>query len=237
MFAGFDTKQILDRAINVARRQYNDGLITPERMQERAKYIGAVRSKHSRLTREAELRRKYLERTNRHLAEVRKGVSDCATFIAIDTGFNPDTMELQDLGVTTFCGEFVSTANYIVTEYKDQYVPHLPADMQYAVMDAEAIRKQIQIAYDASDFVVFHAAHIDKEVLGLNTTKTRYFDTAFISHRYYQTDTPPLTELCNRYSIDTTKAHNSGVDSKLTMQVLFALANDERKPYFYRKVV
>ena len=234
MFKGFNRKEIVKRAMDVARGEYQAGKLTAEQMQERAKYISGVRGTLERLKREADARHKYLERTDRHLKMVRDGVGANVLFVSIDTGFDPNTEELQEVGVTTMKNGEEITTNYIVSGFES--VRTIPCHLGHTmVMELDLLKLYIQSIYDEADYVVFHAAHKDKELLGLNTTATRYFDTAFLCHRYYEGDTPALSTLCDRYDANTTNIHNSGVDSALTLECLLKLAFDSRKPYFYTK--
>lgn len=234
MFKGFNRKDIVKRAMETARAEYNGGTISAAQMQEKAKYISGVRGKMERLKREAEARRQYLERTERHLKLVRDGIGANVLFVSIDTGFDPDTKELHEVGVTTMKNGEPLTTNYIVSGFEN--IRTTPCHLGHTmVMDLDLLKLHIQSIYDEADYVVFNAAHIDKEVLGLDTRKTRYFDTAWLCHRHFYGDTPALSELCSFYGIDASNLHNSGVDSYYTLRVLFSQAFSTRKPYFYAK--
>jgi hypothetical protein len=223
---------LLKNAMTAARSSYEAEEINAEQMAARAKRISGLIKVAGELQRRKESRTKFLERTSRHLAMVRDAMNDGVRIVSIDTGFHPETEVLQEVGITIWDGNYRNTVTYIVAgQEKDR-----DTDKANAILPLEDLRKLVQAHYDDAFYVVFHQAYKDIELLELNTKNTRYFDTSFISQRWFaQGGSPKLTTLCRHYGVKFAGAHQSGEDSRMALEVLFAMAMDTTKPVFYLK--
>lgn len=223
---------ILKNAMLTARTAYQAEEINAEQMAAVAKRINGLLKVSRELQRRKEARSKFLARTDRHLALVREGMDSGKRFLAIDTGFDPETEVLQEVGFTVYDNGVYSTATFVVAGQEASR----DTSKATAILPLDEIKKLAQALYVDANYVVFHQAHKDIELLGLDTSTTRYFDTSFIGQRWFaEGGSPKLSQLCARYCIDFRAAHHSGADSRMTLEVLFSMATDPVKPVFYLK--
>lgn len=237
MFKGFNRIDIIDQSMVAARAAYNEGKISAEQMRERASRIKKIGSEVRRLQREQCERNKYMARSTRHINEIRGGLKNGALFVSIDTGFNAKTKELHTVGITTYRSGKFEIITYVVDKFAAGYsTADIFADdgtvlSHIRVVTLDEVLNITKKIYQEADYGIFHAAYKDMEILGLNCTTGRFFDTSYLSHRQIKGDTPSVGKLCDFYGIKTNNLHHSGVDSYYTMRVLIEQANDKRKVY------
>lgn len=221
--------RFLMNALASAREAYASGAIDAEAMKAQAIRISGLRALSKKLDHQKSTRAKFLERSARHLGMIRDAVDP--VLVAIDVGFDKQTSIVEEVGVTVLRAGAFTTTNFIVEGYEERR-SGIPCHLgETVVLPLKQIVERVQDAYDNADFCVFHSAANDVKLLGLDTSKTRYFDTSYLALRWYRSNSPKLVELCKRYGIDVAGAHNSGNDSRLTLQALHAMVHDSSSPY------
>jgi hypothetical protein len=222
------------QAIRASAAAYRAGSITPDEMRERAARINALRARSGDLERRKEAMRKDFARQLRALERARAAFAGPDPVVAIDVGYTGDG-PMEEVGITSICEERIVTTNYIVAGYEAQRqgIPNLFGETR--VLPEYALKALVQTTFDGAGLVVFHAAHCDLKLLGLDTSKTFYADTGNLA-RLWGEQNWSLDALCFLHGIDNEGWHNSANDSRRTLGVLMKQCYGSRPivPHFAR---
>lgn len=218
-----DVRPFLDIAIKSAARDYEAGLLRIDEMRDRAKRIGALKARAHRLQRFKRETLPIVSRALDDMSRTRLAVESGANLVAIDVGYREDG-PADEIGITWWRAGRVETVNYVaedrVLDRGDLvclYGPTVP-------LPRERMLAVAREAYAGADIPVFHEAGSDLRKLVL-VADLRVVDTVRLGRLWYDWR-PSLSELCVRYGIGTDHAHNSGNDSRRTMEVLLRLVRD-----------
>lgn len=158
------------------------------------------------------------------LERTRRAVAAGGVLVAIDVGFR-DPAPADELGVTVWRDGVFETVNYVADD-RSPFRSLSPC--LYGPTEVVSREELLALAADAfaiGDVVAFHDQHCDVEKLAL-TPDDRIADTMRIGGFWFGRR-PSLEDLCLRYGIPTEHAHNSGNDSRRTLEALLKLAGDE----------
>jgi hypothetical protein len=211
---------------------YKAGDIPVETMRARAERLNDMRRRSGILERTKVSLRTEVQRLIRARDRSSAALAAGETLATFDVGYTDDG-PMEEVGITVLSQKGIRTTNYIVWGFEARWhgIPHRFGDT--VMMAADELRALAQETFDAAGLAVFHAAHVDLSKLGLSTGETYYADTASIA-RLWQPDTPSLDDLCAHYGIDNEGWHNSGNDSRRTLEVLMSQCMDKRpiRPHF-----
>lgn len=226
-----NTEQLIKNFIDETRSLYNKSKISKDEIRVRMQRANSILGKWKARVRMIEKRKEYLARATRHLGLIRTGLEQNAKFLGIDTEFHPDTHELYEAGLTFFHNGTFQIKVLIVEGHEDKC--RIVPGITYEVLPLKEVRNQVQQHYNEADYVVFHTAFNDREVLELNMNSTRFFDTSYLSHLFERGASKSLSTIANQYDIYYNDIHTSGIDSLMTVEVMIKMASDPRKPYLF----
>lgn len=215
---------ILDKAIKRTALDYEAGCIDRAGIETRMRRIFALKRKARTIERFKEVGRARVMTSLDALERTRKVVSEGGTVVAIDVGFR-DPGFAEEVGVTTWSAGRLETVTYVDetrvaqrSDFPSLYGP--TRALPYS--ELMAVGRQ---AFSDADIVVFHDQHCDLQKLELEPD-ARIVDTMRIGRIWFRRK-PSLADLCQRYGLPIEHAHNSGNDSRRTLEALFHLADDE----------
>lgn len=146
------------------------------------------------------------------------------TLVALDVGFR-DPGPADELGVTTWRDGAFETVNFVAV---DRSPLRSVSPCLYGPTEVVEGSRLVEIAAEAfakGDVVAFHDQRCDLEKLRLDPDP-RIADTMRIGGFWFGRR-PSLEDLCVRYGLSTEHAHNSGNDSRRTLEALLHLAEEE----------
>jgi hypothetical protein len=221
---------ILLGAVKKAAADYRAGALDQTAMKARAARVSELRRRSGVIERRKDQIRKIFAKHDRAMGRVVAALVAGKTLVAIDVGYT-EACPIEEVGITTLDGDIATTVNYIVEgqESRRAGIPCIYGTTEVKPLDE--VLRLTQAAYDAAGIGIFHAAHIDVAALGLDVSKTYYVDTCTMALRWHP-ESQSLDSLCDRYGISNDGAHNSGNDSRRTLEVLLAQAEDKTPPYF-----
>lgn len=172
------------------------------------------------------------------------------TIMAFDTGFRMSARDrLEEFGLTVWVDEDLGTQTYV-----DEMILHRHPNAAERVMLHERqryvasrfgetkrvpgwkIKQFAKTAAEHASLIIFHQSDTDRELLELDLRPDQVIDTAEIGRVWTGSRiTPSLEWLCERYGIDAQGAHNSGNDSRFTMEVALAMLNDPSRAGLKRR--